>query len=266
MDESRYQYVGFERRGKVLRVSLRSGAPLNAVTAAMHEELARLFYDLADDVESHVIVLTGSGQAFSAGGDANWLKSELGSIPEFYAGSRAMRRLLMGLIDCPKPVIARVNGDAIGVGATIALLCDIIIAVDSARFGDPHVRLGLVAGDGGALIWPHLMGFAKAKQYLLTGELIGAVEAVRCNLVNFAVPLAELDPLVDRYADTLAAGAQTAIRYTKSVTNLALRQLFNSVGELGIAYEGLSKHTADYREGINAFLAKRKPYFGESGD
>jgi enoyl-CoA hydratase len=148
-----------------------------------------------------------------------------------------------------------------GVGASIALMCDIIIAVDTARFGDPHVRMGFVAGDGGALIWPQLMGFAKAKQYLLTGDPITAIEAERCNLINFAVPEAELDPLVDKYAQKLASGAQMAIRYTKSVTNLPLRQLFNSVGELGIAYEGLTKHTADYQEAVTAFLEKRKPIF-----
>jgi enoyl-CoA hydratase len=148
-----------------------------------------------------------------------------------------------------------------GVGASLALMCDIIIAVNTARFGDPHVRMGFAAGDGGALIWPQLMGFAKAKQYLLTGDLITAVEAERCNLINFAVPEAELDPLVDKYAQKLASGAQTAIRYTKSVTNMALRQLFNSVGEVGIAYEGLTKHTADYREAVTAFLEKRKPIF-----
>jgi enoyl-CoA hydratase len=261
MDEARYRTLSFAREGTILRVTFERGDRLNAVSEEMHTELAQLFDDLAEDPQSDVIILTGAGRAFSAGGDAHWLKRDLHDMPEFYAGSRLMRRLLLGLLDCPKPIIARVNGDAMGLGASLALMCDIIIAVDTARFADPHVRMGFVAGDGGALIWPQLMGFAKAKQYLLTGDAITAVEAERCNLINFAVPEAELDPLVDKYAQKLASGAQSAIRYTKSVTNIALRQLFNSVGEAGIAYEGLTKHTKDYREAVSAFLEKRKPVF-----
>jgi enoyl-CoA hydratase len=172
-----------------------------------------------------------------------------------------MRRIVHGLLDCPKPVIARVNGDAMGFGASIALLCDVVIAVETARFADPHVKLGLSAGDGGALIWPQLIGYAKAKHYLLTGEPIAAVEAERIGLISFSVPAAEFDGFTAKYAERMARGAQTAIRYTKVTANIGLRNLLTSVFEAGVAYEGLCKHTADYREGVSAFLEKRRPDF-----
>jgi enoyl-CoA hydratase len=148
-----------------------------------------------------------------------------------------------------------------GFGATIALLCDVVFAADGARFADPHVKVGLVAGDGGAVIWPQLIGFGKARHYLLTGEPIEASEAERMGLIAFAVPPETLDDAVTLYAERLARGAQTAIRYTKTVTNLALKSMLTSVFEAGVAYEGLSRHTDDYREGVMAFQERRRPNF-----
>jgi enoyl-CoA hydratase len=230
----------------------------------MHEELAEFFHEAAEDPACDLIVLSGAGKAFCAGGDVEWMRRMIAEPPRFNNLSRGIRKIVYGILDCPKPIIARVNGDAFGIGASIALLCDIIVAVDTARFADPHVKVGLAAGDGGALIWPQLIGFAKAKQYLLTGDPITAIEAERSGLINFAVPAADLDTIVDRYAQRLARGAQVAIRYTKTVTNMALRQLFSSVFEAGVAYEGLSQHTADYREGVRAFLEGRHAKFSGS--
>jgi enoyl-CoA hydratase len=258
---SGFEEIAFERSGRILRIILNRPERLNVVDRALHEELARVFHVAADDPDSDVLILTGAGRAFCAGGDLAELHEQLNDMPPFVGESRAIRAIVHGILDCPKPLIARVNGDAIGLGANLALLCDIIIAVDSARFADPHVRVGLSAGDGGALIWPQAVGFARAKQYLLTGDTLDAVEAERIGLINFAVPQAELDAMVDKYARKLASGAQSAVRYTKMTTNIALRQLFNSVFEAGVAYEGLSRHTADYREGLAAFLQKRKPNY-----
>ena len=262
MDQSRYRTLEFRRSGRVLTIVMNRPDSLNSVNYALHEELGRVFLEAADDPNSDVIILTGAGRAFSSGGDLDWLKSQVeGNLTPFVIESRSVRRIVHGILDCPKPTIAKVNGDAIGLGATMALLCDISIAADTARFADPHVRVGLVAGDGGALIWPQLIGFAKARHYLLTGEAIGASDAERMNLISFAVPAAELDAFVENYAAKLAAGAQTAIRYTKVTVNAALRQLFTSVFEIGVAYEGLTKHTDEFREGVNAFAEKRKAKF-----
>jgi enoyl-CoA hydratase len=173
-----------------------------------------------------------------------------------------MRRIVGSLLECPKPVIAAVNGDAMGFGASIALLCDVVIAVEHARFADPHCKVGLSTGDGGSLIWPQLIGYAKAKHYLLTGDALDAVEAERIGLISLVKPEAEFAEFVAAYARKLAAGAQTAIRYSKITANIPLRQMAASVYEAMIAYEGLCKHTPDYREGVSAFLERRKAKFG----
>ena len=263
MDFTTYEQIEFTRDGRVLTIRLNSGQPLNAVSHALHHELGRVFYEAAADPDSDVLILTGHGHAFSAGGDVNWLAAQIrGEGEPFVSESRTMRAIVHGLLDCPKPVIARVNGDAFGIGASLALLCDIVIAVDTARIADPHVRMGLSAGDGGALIWPQLIGFAKAKHYLLTGDAIDAVEAERIGLISFVKPADEFNAFVANYAAKLARGAQTAIRYTKSTTNLALRDLFNSVFETGAAYEALCRETPDFHEAVTAFQEKRRPVFG----
>jgi enoyl-CoA hydratase len=263
MDASRYSDLVFSREGRVLTITLNSPATLNAASHRLHEELSRVFYEAADDPESDVIIVTGAGRAFSAGGDVNWMKDSMSDVEGFVLASRAIRRVVHSIIDCPKPMIAKVNGDAIGFGASVALLCDVVIAAETANFADPHVRLGLVAGDGGALIWPQLIGFGKARHYLLTGDPINAVEAERLGLIAFAVPAAELDAFTAKYAAKLERGAQTAIRYTKTITNIPLRQFFNSVFEAGVAYEGLSQQTADFREGVQSFLEKRRPDYSK---
>jgi enoyl-CoA hydratase len=256
-----FEEIAFERQGRVLKIVLNRPEQLNVVNHALHQELARVFYAAADDPGSDVLILTGAGRAFCAGGDLAELHGQMDDLPPFVGDSRVVRAIAHGILDCPKPLIARVNGDAVGLGASIALMCDMIVAVQTARFSDPHVRVGLSAGDGGALIWPQLVGFARAKQYLLTGDAVDAVEAERIGLINFAVAPADLDAVVDKYAAKLAAGAQSAIRYTKMTANIALRQLYNSVFEAGVAYEGLSQRTADYREGVTSFVEKRKPKF-----
>ena len=262
MNFDHYSLLTFSREARVLTVTMNRPELLNAVNHQLHEEMARVFFDAADDPDSDVVILTGAGAAFSAGGDFEWMGDMLaGNRVPFVHEAKTMRRIVMGLLDCPKPVIAKVNGDAMGFGASVALLCDVVIAAESARFADPHVRMGLVAGDGGALIWPQLIGFAKAKHYLLTGDAITATDAERCNLITFAVPDAELDGYVAKYAQKLERGAQTAIRYTKSVTNIALRQLFSSVFEAGVAYEGLATYTADFGEAVDAVTSKRRPQF-----
>jgi enoyl-CoA hydratase len=260
LDSSRYETLKFTRVGRVLTIAINLPERKNVVTHELHEEMGRAFFDAADDPDSDVVILTGVGDVFCAGGDLQWLHRELQQgIAPFVVEVKTMKRIVQGLLDCPKPVIARVNGDAMGFGATIALLCDVVIAVETARFADPHVKLGLSAGDGGALIWPQLIGYAKAKHYLLTGEPIGAAEAEKLGLITFAVAAEEFEGYAEKYAERLARGAQTAIRYTKTTANLPLRQLFTTAFEASAAYEGLCKHTADYREGVTAFVERRRP-------
>jgi enoyl-CoA hydratase len=263
LEQADYQALAFERDGRVLTIRINLPERMNVVTERLHHEMSRVFHDAADDPGSDVIVLTGTGKAFCAGGDLAWLKDELDhGLPPFVGEAQVMRRIVGSLLECPKPVIAAVNGDAMGFGASIALLCDVVIAVEHARFADPHCKVGLSTGDGGSLIWPQLIGYAKAKHYLLTGDALDAVEAERIGLISLVKPEAEFAEFVAAYARKLAAGAQTAIRYSKITANIPLRQMAASVYEAMIAYEGLCKHTPDYREGVSAFLERRKAKFG----
>ena len=147
-----YRTITFDRSGKILTVTLNRPDVLNAVNAELHEELSRLFYDLQQD-QAEVIVLTGAGRAFCAGGDIDWMQRGINEPETFETTVVEAKKIIFGLLDLEKPLICRLNGDAVGLGATIALFCDIIIANEDARIGDPHVSVGLVAGDGGAVIW-----------------------------------------------------------------------------------------------------------------
>ena len=156
------------------------------------------------------------------------------------------------------------NGAAAGLGATLALMCDVIIAADTAVIGDPHIKVGLVAGDGGAIIWPQLIGFARAKELLLTGDLLPAAEAARMGLINYAVPAAELDAKVDELAGKILGNPRWAVRWTKTVANMPLRELATRLLDPAMAYEILTNLTEDRREAVNAFIEKRPPnYSGE---
>ena len=262
MDAARYTTITFSRAERVLTITLNRPEALNAIDAVLHEELARVFVDAAADPESEVIVLTGAGTTFSAGGDIQWMQRAIEN-PHAFATQTVdeARRIIFGILDCDKPIICRLNGDAIGLGATIALFCDITIAADTARIADPHVKVGLVAGDGGAAIWPQLIGFARAKEFLMTGSMIAAPEAARMGLINHAVPAADLDTKVLQVANRLAMGATLAIRWTKRSVNIQLRDVVNRVFDASVAYEGLSQRTADHREAVNAFNEKRRPKF-----
>src|SRR6185295_5892502 len=162
-----YQTLRFERRGRILRITI-DRPPMNAVDDAMHEDFSRVFDEVNRDATCDVVVLTGAGKAFSAGGDAAWLQAMAEDPARFRAIAPAAKRIVFGLLELEKPIICRLNGPAAGLGATVALLCDVIVAADTATIGDPHVRMGLVAGDGGAVIWPQLIGYARAKELLMT--------------------------------------------------------------------------------------------------
>jgi enoyl-CoA hydratase len=257
-----YQRLRLSREGRLLTITLDHPELLNAVGEVMHEELVDALAFASCDPESDVIVLTGAGKAFSAGGDIGRM-AEIAAQPGLFQQEvvRA-KRLVFTLLDVEKPVIAKVNGHAVGLGATLALLCDVIFASEQARIGDPHVAVGLVAGDGGAVIWPQLIGFARAKEYLMTGDLLPAREAAAIGLINHAVPAQDLDRTVDAFCQRLLAGATQAIRWTKVTVNLELKRIAHAVLDTGLAYEALSVATADHRAAVLAFQEKRRPRFG----
>ena len=264
MNYDAYETLSFRRRQCILTVTLDRPDKLNAVNAAMHDELSRVFYDIAVDDDSDIVVLTGAGRAFSAGGDMDWLEAMVDDRAAWERTRVEAKRIVLGLLDCEKPIIAKINGAAVGLGATVALFSDVIFAAESARIADPHVSVGLVAGDGGALIWPQLIGYARAKEYLMTGDRLSAQKAEAIGLINHCVPDDELDAVVDAFADRLAAGATRAIRYTKIAVNIGLRQIAHALMDASIAYESMTNETADHREAIRAFLEKRAPNFRDA--
>jgi enoyl-CoA hydratase len=261
MNFDEYQCLEFRRDGRVLTIALNRPEQRNAVNGRLHLELSRVFEDAQRDTGSDIVVLTGNGSAFCAGGDIDWMQESVDHPEEFERTAREGKDIVFSQLDLEKPLICKLNGHATGLGASLALLCDIILCAQEAKIGDPHVSVGLVAGDGGAFIWPQIVGYAKARKYLLTGELMTATEAERIGLVTEVMPRAELDAAVDALAQKLAAGATRAIRWSKIATNLPLKALFHAHFDAGIAYECLSNRTADHAEAVKAFREKRKPVF-----
>lgn len=262
MDYSRYKHIKIDKDEKVAIVTINRPEAHNAVDMELHIELENIFSDVARDKEVNVVVLTGAGdKAFSAGGDINSMGSGEFESFENQTGLRNGRRLIHNLLEVEQPIIAAVNGHAIGLGATLALFCDVIIASESAKIGDPHVSVGLVAGDGGAVIWPLLCGLAKAKEYLMTGDLMTAAEAERINLINHVVPQAQVMPKALELAHRLANGPSLAIRFTKLACNKRLRDQVNLVLETSLAVETISLFSKDHKEGVRAFLEKRAPQY-----
>lgn len=259
MDFGRYTRFEFSRDGRILTAAISAPGPVNAIDAALHEELARVFVDLQHDPDSDLVVLTGKGRAFCAGGDFDWFDEQIRNPRTFRDIGWDAKRIVSTLLDIEKPVICRLNGPAAGLGATLALLCDVIIADEKARIGDPHVKVGLVAGDGGAVIWPQLVGYARAKEFLLTGDLLTAVEAARIGLINHAVPATELDAKVAAIAAKILANPRWAVRWTKVVANQPLKQLAVQSMDASIPYEALSNLTADRAEAVAALRERRPP-------
>ncbi|MEE4350360.1 MAG: enoyl-CoA hydratase/isomerase family protein [Pacificimonas sp.] len=251
-----WQRFSFARSGRRLDCFIDTGKPMNPVDEVMHEELSRIFDALQRDEGSDLIVLSAKGKAFCAGGDFDWMGEMIAEPERFRHMAWDAKRIVGSLLDMEKPVICRLNGAAAGLGATIALLCDIIIADERAKIGDPHVKVGLVAGDGGALIWPQLIGYAKAKELLLTGDMLTAAEAVPLGLINHAVPTADLDAKVDEIAGKILANPNWAVRWTKTVTNIPLRALSAQTMDAAGGWESVSNGLDERRKIIEAMLGE----------
>lgn len=255
-----YQMLRFERDGAILNVTFSNPDKLNSLSGVGEREVSRFFYEVATDDATRVIVLTGAGRAFSAGGDIRHVQHVIDHPSEFYFGIANAKRTVFNMLDCYKPIIAKVNGPAAGLGATIALLSDVVFASSKATFSDPHVKVGFTAGDGGAVIWPFLIG-GLAKHYLMTGDPITAPDAERLGMILQSVAPEQLDEVVRNYAQRLATGPRRAIETSKMTANIALKHLATMAMDAGMAYEALTNHSADHREAAEAFLSKRDPNF-----
>ncbi|HUA46792.1 MAG TPA: enoyl-CoA hydratase-related protein [Solirubrobacteraceae bacterium] len=260
MSYDSYSSMTFERLDDVLRVTLANPRnKVNAVDGEMHADLVRLFEELKTERSARAVILTGSGRAFSAGGDFAWMS---GTGPEdLYELRREGKQIIWNLLDVEIPLVAAINGPAVGLGATLALLCDAIFIADTATVADPHVRVGIVAGDGGAVAWPLAMGPVRAKRYLLTGDPLTAPEAEQLGLVNAVVEPDRLQAEALAFARRLAAGAPLAVRYTKLAVNQLLKQAMATAFDYSTALELVTFASADHAEALRALAAKETPRF-----
>jgi len=264
VDYSKYEALKVDKAERVATVTLNRPDSLNAVNPVMHRELCTIWLDLAVDDEVNAIILTGAGRAFCAGGDVKGMANRAGSSDgrqRTLMTPAEARRIVENMLDVEQPIIGAINGDAVGLGATIALLTDITVVSEKARFADTHVRVGIVAGDGGALIWPLLIGPHRAKEFLMRGHFINGAEAGRIGMVNYAVPPEQVMTKARELAQELADGPTWAIRWSKLAVNKWLKQQANLILDASLAYEMMTFGTEDQKEAARAFVEKRKPHY-----
>jgi enoyl-CoA hydratase len=261
IDPTRYEWIKIHKDDGVATLTLNNPSKKNAVSRPMHREVERIWDDVDADDDIRVVILTGEGNAFCAGTDLSVQDADNKAGRKGRPPTRSARRLFWNMLDAEKPMIAKVRGPAYGVGVNIALACDMVIAAEGARFCDSHVRMGIAPGDGGAALFPLLLGFHRAKEYLMLGEPIEGRKAAEIGLINYCVPDDELDAFVEGYARRLAAGPPLAISYGKMSVNLLLKQMTAGAFEASLAYDQLTLFTEDHAEGARAFLEKRKPEF-----
>jgi enoyl-CoA hydratase len=249
----------------VLQITM-EGPGLNAVGPRMHQELADIWPAADRDPDTRVVLLTGAGRAFSAGGSFELIEQTAGAYGDRLRIMREARDIVLGVINCSKPVVSAINGPAVGAGLAAGLLADISVAGRSARIIDGHTRLGVAAGDHAAICWPLLCGMAKSKYHLLTCEPLTGEEAERIGLVSLCVDDDEVAERALDIARRLAAGAQAAIRFTKQTLNHWYRS-FGAVFDASLAYEFLTFSGEDAAEGLASLREKRGPQFkGPAGD
>lgn len=248
----------------VATLTMNAPETLNAITMDRHHALERSFREIGRRDDIRAVVFTGAGRAFSAGGDIKKMANEAGSLDTLRTALALPRdgvRLVRELLSIPQPVVAAVNGDAIGLGLTLALFCDLGVVANDAKLGDTHVKVGLVAGDGGAVIWPLLVGMQRAKNFLLRGRLLTGVEAVAMNLFSEAAERADVLAKAHSIARELAGLPIWALRLSKAALNKQIEQQLNLVLDTSLAFEAMSMITQDYAEAARAFAERRKPEF-----
>lgn len=257
-----FQYLLFDRKPDgVLLVTLNRPEVMNATNNRMHRELTQLWGIVNEDPAVKAIVVTGAGdRAFSAGGDLAVVEEMSNSHEATMRVMKEASDLVYNMLACDKPIIAAINGTAVGAGLTVAMMSDISVMAEDAKLTDGHARLGVSAGDHAAIIWPLLCGMSKAKYYLMTADFIDGKEAERIGLVTFCAPRAEVLAKSLAIAANLARGSQAAIRATKKSLNNWMR-LASPIFDNSLAMEMLCFLGPDVKEGLAAIRAKRTPDF-----
>jgi enoyl-CoA hydratase len=244
----------------VLRIVLDTPGKLNAVDAAMHRDLSKVWLTIDQDPEVRAVVVRGAGDTFSSGGDLALVESMTEDFGTRIQVHREARDLVYNVVNCAKPVVSAMAGPAVGAGLVVGLLADVSIAARTARIIDGHTRLGVAAGDHSAIVWPLLCGLAKAKYHLLLCEPLSGEEAERIGLVSLVVDDDRLHDTALEVATRLAAGSPSAIRWTKYALNQWLR-VAGPAFDTSLALEFMGFGGPDVREGIASLRSKRPPSF-----
>lgn len=260
------EFLLYEQDGPIVTLTMNQPEQRNPLTgnSAIADFLSAIDR-IHDDRQVRCVILTGNGASFSAGGDVRLMKRQAGpdvselDIRQEYR--RGIQRLTLGLFNLEVPVVAAINGHAVGAGLDLACLCDIRIASEKAKFAESFVKLGIVPGDGGAWLLPHVIGMSRAAELAFTGDLIDAHQALAWNLVSRVVPPTELMAAARELAGRIAANPWHGVRLTKRLMREALRSPLETVLELSAVFQSVSHKTADHAEAVAAFLEKRPPRF-----
>jgi enoyl-CoA hydratase len=258
----KFTRIIFEKKDHVVWITLNRPEVKNAQDPVTREELMRALEQGRDDEDVYVMVITGAGEAFSAGGDiARFPQNPVEFMEKIGMQVKGKRRPIEITREIPKPIIAMVNGLALGAGCELAMACDIIIASETAKFGQPEIRVGLIPGGGGTQVLPRLVGEKKAKELIFTGAMISAEEALRIGLVNKVIPKEKLRETVEEFVGLLVKQSPIILKFAKLAVNKSLETSLSA----GLAYESdlcaLCFSTEDLKEGVKAFSEKRTPNY-----
>lgn len=260
-------FLIYEQEGPIVTLTMndpdnRNPLTGNSAVAEFLEAAARI----EADQSVRVVILTGAGAAFSAGGNVKDMKKyqnpDLGARPIRDEYRQGIQRLTLALYNLEVPMIAAVNGFAIGAGCDLACMCDIRIAGESARFAESFIKVGIIPGDGGAWLLPRTVGMSKAAEMAFTGEMLDAQAALACGLVSRVVPDEQLMQAARDLAGRIAVNPGPTLRLTKRLLREGQVTRLDSLLELSAAYQALAHKSADHAEAVNAFIEKRKPDFG----
>lgn len=262
VDKSGFEKLIYEKKDHVAWITLNRPDVRNAQDPIIRGEIVRALELGRDDEEVYVMVITGAGEAFSAGGDiSGFPQGPVDFMEKIGQQVKGTKRPIELAREIPKPIVAMVNGLALGAGCELAMACDIIIASENAKFGQPEIRVGLIPGGGGTQVLPKLVGEKKAKELVFTGDIISAEEALRIGLVNRVVPKEKLRENVEEFVETLTKRSPIMLKFAKMAINKTLETSLS----VGLAYESdlcaICFSTEDIKEGAKAFAEKRPPVY-----
>lgn len=260
-------FVVFEQQGGIVTLTLNAPGERNALSSqAQWDAVVQACEQVQRDQSVKVVILTGAGSAFCAGGNVKDFRDKRGlaagggmAVRENYRNG--IQRIPLALYELDVPVVAAINGPAIGAGLDLACMCDVRISADTAKFAESFVKLGIVPGDGGAWLLPRIVGMPKASLMALTGDTIDAAKALEWGLVTEVVPAAELLSAALDVARRMAANPSHGLRLTKRLLREGQHMRLDSLLELSAAFQSLAHHTEDHQEAVNAFVEKRAPQF-----